>query len=192
MWSVADLANSPRPLADAARTFAGSIGARGMALAAMISTFGWLTGAFITLPRLIFALAERGDFPARISVVHPRFRTPHVAIVLWALALLALCIYGSFIWNALLAAVARLVTYAATCLALIQLRRRNPNAVAWRAPFGNLLALLGVGLCVVLAARMTGSHAVAMAAVALIGIANWLAVRTRGQPPPIEIAPKPI
>lgn len=177
MWSVADLAKSPRPLADAARNFAGPAGAGAMAVAAMVSVYGWLSGAFITVPRLMYALAERGDFPRRLAAVHARFRTPHVAIVLSALVLLALSIYGSFIWNALLAAVARLVTYAATCLALIQLRRRHPQDEAWRAPAGRWFAFVGIGLCGVLVLRMNWSHAISMTLVAVVGTINWVAVR---------------
>jgi basic amino acid/polyamine antiporter, APA family len=179
MWSVADLASSPRPLADAARAFGGSGAAAAMAIAAMLSAYGWASGAFITLPRLIFALAERGDFPRQLAAVHARFRTPHVAIVFWAVALLALSIYGTFMWNALLAAVARLVTWGMVCAALIQLRRRNPQADAWRAPAGNLLAVLGLGFCIVLVLSMTTSHAISMAAVAVIAATNWLFVRAR-------------
>ena len=74
---------------------------------------------------------------------------PHLAPETSVLVL-GLGIYGSFIWNAILAGVARLVTYAATCLALIQLRRQRPQADRWRAP-----------------------------AVAVIGTANWLVVRSR-------------
>ena len=55
-----------------------------MAIAAVLSAIGWSSGAFVTLPRLIFALGERGDFPRIFAHVHPRFRTPHVAIVCWA------------------------------------------------------------------------------------------------------------
>jgi basic amino acid/polyamine antiporter, APA family len=179
MWAVPDLANSARPLADATRTFAGPAGAGAMAIAAILSTFGWLSGAFVTLPRLLYALAEGGDFPTPLARVHPRYRTPYVAILLWAVCLLALGIYGSFIWNALLAAVARLATYAVTCVALIQLRRRQPHADAWRAPAGYVLALLGITFCVVLALSMTAAHLAVMLSVAAVATVNWLIVRTR-------------
>jgi hypothetical protein len=32
-----------------------------------------------------FALAERGDFPSRLTRVHPRFRTPYISILVFAL-----------------------------------------------------------------------------------------------------------
>jgi APA family basic amino acid/polyamine antiporter len=183
MWAVPDLAGSARPLADAARIFAGPIGAALMACAALLSAYGWLSGAFVTLPRLIFALGERGDFPRPLGAVHPTFRTPHIAILLWAAAMLALAIYGSFIWNAILAGVARIVTYAVTCGALIQLRRKNPRADAWRAPGGVVLALAGFAFCFWLGTRMTGTHAAIMGVVAVIGTVNWLVVRTRREVP---------
>ena len=182
MWSVPDLANSPRPLADAARSFAGERGAQAISIGALLSTFGWLGGAFVTMPRLVFALAERGDFPRVFAAIHPRFRSPHFAIILWAVVILALGIYGSFIWNAILSGVARLVTYAVTCAVLLQLRRRSPQADAWRAPAGPLLALLGFGFCVVLALRMTATHAAVLGVVVAVASANWLAVRNRSTP----------
>jgi amino acid transporter len=181
MQAVPDLATSTRPLADAARAFAGAGGAAAMAIAAMLSTYGWLSAASVTAPRLLYALGERGDFPHVFRAVHPRFRSPHLAIVLWAMFVLALAIYGSFIWNAMLAGVARLVTYAATCLALIQLRRRSPDADRWRAPGGFVLAIIGILFCAVLTLSMTNIHIIIMAAVAVVGTINWLVVR-RGAP----------
>src|SRR4030095_10062580 len=70
MWAVPDLATSARPLADAARSFAGTGGAAAMAVAAMVSAYGWLSGAFVTMPRLIYALGERGDIPSAFGAVH--------------------------------------------------------------------------------------------------------------------------
>jgi APA family basic amino acid/polyamine antiporter len=182
MWAVPNLASAERPLADAARSFAGTTGAGAMALAAMLSAYGWLSAAFVAMPRLLYALGERGDFPRAFAAVHPRFRSPHLAIFLWAVLVLGLAIYGSFIWNAILAGVARLVTYAATCVALIQLRRKRPQADRWRAPAGNLLAVIGIVFCVGLALRMNATHSALMAAVAVIGTANWLFVRSRRKP----------
>jgi amino acid transporter len=182
MWAVPELASAERPLADAARSFAGTAGAAAMAIAAMLSAYGWLSAAFVAMPRLVYALGERGDFPRAFGAVHPRFRSPHLAILLWAMLVLGLAIYGSFIWNAILAGVARLVTYAATCVALLQLRRKRPQADRWRAPAGNLLAVIGIVYCAGLAVRMNATHATLMAAVAIIGTANWLVVRSH--PPP--------
>lgn len=179
MWSVPNLTQSTRPLADAARTWAGTWGAGAMAIAALISTYGWASSAFVTIPRLMFALGERGDFPRALASVHPRFRTPHIAILFWALLVIALAVYGNFIWNAALAGVARLVTYAVTCIVLIRLRQKKPTADRWRAPAGPVLAIIGIAFCAVLTRTLTIDHAAVMGAVGVIAAANWFAVRGR-------------
>jgi basic amino acid/polyamine antiporter, APA family len=179
MWSVPDLAHSERPLADAARVFAGSIGAQAISLGAVLSTLGGLCAAVITAPRLVYALGERGDFPRIFAAVHSRFRTPYVSILVWAACVLVLALWGSFIWNAVLSVAARLVTYAMSCGALIQMRRSQPNADVWRAPAGRLLAVLGFGFCVLLVVRMNSVHALIVAGVSAVAMANWLAVRSR-------------
>lgn len=187
MWSVADLGRSERPLADAARVFAGPAGAMTIALGATLSTLGGLCAAVITAPRLAYALGERGDFPRLLGAVHPRYRTPYVAILLWGALALGLALWGNFLWNAVLSIAARLVTYGVSCCALIQLRRRQPEAEAWRAPAGPLLAVLGLGFCVLLVMRLNITQAVIVWCVAAVATANWLAVRCRQ---PTVVAPK--
>ncbi|MGH6628857.1 MAG: APC family permease, partial [Burkholderiales bacterium] len=178
MWTVPDLAHSERPLADAARAFAGPGGAAAIAAGALISACGWLSVQFVSAPRLTYALAERGDFPPVFAAVHPRFRTPYISILLYTVLVLVLSLSGSFIWNVFLSVAARLVTYAATCVALIRRRRLQPAADAWRAPAGNLLALLGIAFCALLISRLTAAHAGIVAIVAVVATANWLAVRS--------------
>jgi amino acid transporter len=179
MRALPDLVHSERPLADAARVFAGRGGAAVIAIGALLSTYGWLCGALVGVPRLTYALAERGDFPRVFAQVHPRFRTPHVSILLWAVLVLALALWGNFIWNAILSVAARLVTYAVACGALLRLRRMRPQADAWRAPAGVLLAVLGIAFCGLLIARMNADHARIVAIVAAVGLVNWFAARAR-------------
>ncbi|MEY2881429.1 MAG: hypothetical protein RLZZ15_3809 [Verrucomicrobiota bacterium] len=177
--ALPDLAASKRPLADAARVFAGPAGATVIAIGAMLSILGWLAAQLLSAPRLTFALAERGDFPAPFARVHPRFATPHVSIVVWAALALALAIQGNFVWNAVLSVAARLVIYALSGAALLALRRRDPAADAWRAPAGNLLAWFAIAFGALLVSRMGRDHAIIVAGVGLAAAGNWLAVRGR-------------
>ncbi|MSU49338.1 MAG: APC family permease [Opitutus sp.] len=177
MWSLPGLATSERPLADAARVFAGDGGARMIAIGATLSTLGALCGGIVTAPRMIYALGERGDFPKIFAAVHPRYRTPYVSIIFWAVLVLGLALWGNFLWNAVLSVSARLVSYGMTCAALIQMRRRHPTAGAWRAPAGNWVALIGIAFCALLATSLTPTHAAIMAIVALVALINWRRVR---------------
>lgn len=182
MRTVPGLAGSERPLADAARTLLGPFGAGFIAVGAMVSTSGYLSAQLVGVPRQTYAMAERGDFPKSFGAVHPRFRTPYVSILVWGVLVLALALYGNFLWNAIISAGARLMTYAVACAALIRLRRLRPQADAFRLPAGRLVALAGIALCLVLVWQMNAAHAVVIGLIATIGTLNWLAVRRT--PPP--------
>jgi basic amino acid/polyamine antiporter, APA family len=163
-----------RPVAEAARVFMGGPGASLIALLVLFSTFGNLALQFLASPRLLFAFGEHGDFPRVLARVHPKYRTPHVAVLLHAALVCAFAIFGSFIWNAILSAVARLVTYAVVCAAVLALRRRDPNASRPRLPGGQLMAIVGLAFSVVLVTQMEAAHAAIAASVTLAATVNWL------------------
>src|SRR6185436_1614429 len=99
-------------------------------------------------PRVLYSIAERRELPGVFARVHPRFRTPHVAIVCYATLALALALYGSFEWNATLSAIVRLVTYGLTCVALVVFRRRPdapPAGFRLPLPVAAAAVLGGVG-----------------------------------------------
>ncbi|MBA4135942.1 MAG: amino acid transporter [Opitutus sp.] len=179
MRTVPDLANSQRPLADAARSLVGPIGAGLIAIGAMVSTSGYLSAQLIGVPRLTFALAQRGDFPAAFGAVHERFRTPHVSILVWGVLTFLLALLGNFIWNVSLSGAARLLTYGLACAALIRLRRLRPDAPAFRLPAGVLVAAAGLAICLVMVRFIDFSYAWVIALVAFVAAANWWTVRAR-------------
>ena len=180
MRTVPNLAGSELPFADAVRSYAGETGAKIIALGVMLSAFGTVAAAFITTPRLMFALAERGDFPAVFAAVHPRFRTPHWSVVIWGIFVIALALPGGFLWSAVLSVASRLITYGLMCVALIRLRQKTPHADAWRAPFGRTLAVLGILFCLALATTFQSDHGLIVAAVGAIATLNWAVMRRRG------------
>jgi amino acid transporter len=148
---VPALGASPRPLADAAAAIAGPPGASLIAVGVLLSTAGYVFGAGLIVPRIAFALADGGQFPAALARIHPTFRAPWVAIVAhgvitWALAL-GLTFFSLVVVNVL----ARLVVIGVTCAAVLHLRRQGGAAHGYRAP-GGLLApvagLLAVGVLV--------------------------------------------
>ena len=166
-------AHSQRPLADAARVMMGQGGAALISIGALISVYGYLSANLLGVPRGVFALAERGDFPRSFAAIHPRFRTPYLSI-------LAIALFGSCAWNVTLSAVARLFYYAAVCAAVPVLRRRQPGAATFRLPGGALLPALGVLICLVLLSRVDFSKSVILLTVIAAATVNWLLVRGRG------------
>jgi amino acid transporter len=179
MTALPDAAGHSRPVAEAARVFLGPVGATCIAVGALISMFGYLSGQFVSVPRLMYALGEHGDFPATLTAIHGTFRTPHVSIAVYAWLVWVLALYGSFTWNVVLSAVARLLTYGVVCAALLRLRRRDPLADAFRLPGGTLAALGGLGFCVLMLLQMNGEHLVILTLVSVIAAVNWAATRSR-------------
>ena len=174
---LSDPAHSSRPLADVARIVMGRGGAALIAVGALVSIYGYLSGNMLAVPRITFALAERGDFPAWFAAVDARFRTPYVSIFVFAALVWVLAEFGSFVGNATLSAGARLFYYGLVCAALPVLRKRQPDAAAYRVPSGMFLAGLGVLLCLGLLTRIDFSKSLILMVTMAVALANWLLVR---------------
>ena len=180
-----DPAHSERPLADVARIVFGNGGAAFVSVGALVSVVGYLSANILGVPRITFALAENGDFPSIFAAIHPRFRTPYVSILAFALLSWLLALLGSFTWNATLSAVARLLYYGLVCAALPVLRRKQPGAAMFRLPAGTLFAVLGAGICAVLITGVNLSGSLILLATALVAMLNWLLVRNRRSGEPV-------
>ncbi|MEO7510593.1 MAG: APC family permease [Gemmatimonadaceae bacterium] len=80
--------------------------------------------------RLMFAWAEDGIFPRAVAAVHPRWHTPHVAIVCSAvmasLGILGSHLAGDFFLGIDILVTAMLVNFMLMCLAVITLPGRSP------------------------------------------------------------------
>ena len=175
--TVPNLAHSPRPLADAARNTLGHAGALLIAVGALISVFGNLTGNLLGVPRITFALAEQGDFPVFFAAVHPRYRTPYVSIFAFALLLWIFALVGNFTWNVGLSAVGRLFYYGAVCIAVPVLRKKFPGQAQVRLPGGLWLAGVGLVICLVLLTQVNRGGLLILLATSTVAILNWLLVR---------------
>ena len=174
MGVLANSAAGDRPLAAAAHVFMGGVGTSFITLGALLSVYGYLASMILNTPRLTFALAEQGDFPKVFAAIHRRFRTPYVSIVVFAVLLWVLAFTGSFQWNVVLSAVARLFYYGIVCAALIVLRRRAPSEARFRLPGGPVLAVIGIGMCMVFLTAMQRGAFYVLAVVTLIALLNWL------------------
>lgn len=123
-----DLANpvyKDAPLAESAARFLGQIGRTILLAGATISAFGFVTSDILSSPRMIFAFGRDGALPQFFARVHPRFRTPDVAIITYALLAFALSISGTFEKLAVLSNVAVLLMYLLCCAACWVLIAKN-------------------------------------------------------------------
>jgi APA family basic amino acid/polyamine antiporter len=175
--TLANPGGTERPLAEAARQIFGSGAAAAIAGGALVSIYGYLGANMLHTPRLTFALAERGDFPRFFAAVHPKFRTPHVSILVYTAMLLSFTLAGNFRWNITLSAVARLLTYSSFAAALLVLRRKQPEADAFRLRAGTLIAILTLFFCAILFLQTPMRNLSVVLVTIAIATVNWLVVR---------------
>jgi len=148
LGTLPTLTSSRTPLADAATLFMGAAGGFMLTAGAAVSMTGNNVGAALSGSRLLFALAEQGDLPGVLGRVHHVYRTPWIAVILTSTVTLALALTGSFALLAAGSAIARLVVYAGTCVAVLALRGRRAGAgvppATFRVPGGPTVPMLGV------------------------------------------------
>ena len=175
------IAGNRTPLASAGREFLGAAGGAIIAAGAILSTSGSYSALGLVGPRILYAFAEGGQLPAALARVHPRYRTPHVAVIVFAVVAWAAALYENFAALAMVSAIARLLFSAATCLAVPVLRRKLPDAPRkFKLPLGPAIPLLAAILSVWLLTGMSRSQSIAGAAALLAGAVFYFIFRKSG------------
>jgi amino acid transporter len=178
IYTLANPGATTKPAVDAARQFLGPVGVSLVAAGTLVSVYGYLSANMLHTPRVTFAMGERGDFPAFFAAIHPRFRTPHISIVAFAVLLIAFSVLGDFRWNATLSAVARLFMYGAVAAALPALRRqRRPGDAAFRLRGGHAFALAALAFTALLLTTVRWREGSVILATVGIATANWFWAR---------------
>lgn len=145
---------SVEPLATVAQQIAGTGGRTLLRAGLAISILGLLSGRLLNAPRAFFRIAQDGMLPAALARVHPRFRTPWLAIFTVAALMFLAALTGRFQQLAVLSSVSFLSLYLGVCLAALRLRSTRPQLPgAFRAPGGPVAGLLGVAIVLWLLAQ---------------------------------------
>ena len=155
------------PLGEALRRVLGAPGQALMVAGAMVSMLGYASGDMLSSPRLLFAFGRDGLLPPRFAQVHVRYRTPHLAIGVYAVLVAALALIDSFGVLTLLSNIATLSLYLLCCAGAWELDRRDVRSggVPFRAPGGAAVPVLACGAIVWLLSHATWQEIAAEAAV---------------------------
>ena len=103
-------------------------GAQFVALTVVLSTFGCNAAAILAGSRLLFAMASDGVFLPAARSVHPRYRTPHVAIVALTAWSAVLALSGTYEQLFTYVMFISILFSVAGGLALFRLRRTMPES----------------------------------------------------------------
>jgi basic amino acid/polyamine antiporter, APA family len=99
-----------------------------MAAAIMISTFGCNNGLILSGARVYYAMARDDLFFQSAGVLHPRYKTPAVALIVQAVWTSILCLSGTYTQLLNFVIFAALVFYGLTAVGLFALRAKRPTA----------------------------------------------------------------
>jgi APA family basic amino acid/polyamine antiporter len=187
--TLPELAKSEKPLADAAAAFMGNIGGAFIAAGALISIVGNLNASLLGGSRILYAMGERSELPSLISIIHPKFKTPYISILINVAVILVLTIQSSFLSALAIATITRLIVYATTCLSLPVFRYRSGiPAPHFRVPLGMLAAILSLVLIVWLLVNVDfATDGIRILIVAAVGLIMYGGVKLFGK----RTAPSP-
>src|SRR6266404_5995459 len=154
------VATAERPASEAVALVLGRTGAGLVSAAMAISMLVTLNGTIMSGARVPFAMARDGYFFKSLAEIHPRFRTPSIALIVQcALAIILLLLGGNFRQFFSLAIFAEWLFYMIAGSTVFVFRRREPNAFrpyrVWGYPV--VPALFVVAATVLLFYTFTGN-----------------------------------
>jgi APA family basic amino acid/polyamine antiporter len=140
---IHEMPGTPRIAAEVARTVLGPIGASLVVIGIMASMFGTTNGQLLTGPRSLYAAGVDGAFSTKFGAVHPKFRSPYIAILTLGIWGAVLTLSGTYDQLTTYVVFGSWGFYALTALSVIVLRKKMPDAQrpykAWGYPYATLL-----------------------------------------------------
>ena len=153
------MAVSPLVASDVMVRLVGPIGSSLVAALVCVSTFGALNAVTMAIPRVFWAMADDGLFFRSVAAVHPRYRTPHVAILAMAVLAIVYMIFHTFEQLIEAFILASLPFWALSVASVIVLRRREPaRPRAYRTPGYPIVPLVFVTVMLALVLNSLREH----------------------------------
>jgi APA family basic amino acid/polyamine antiporter len=187
---MSELSGTTLPAADAAKIIAGAHGRDLITILSVISLVPLLNAVMMMGARVVFAMGRDGLFWSRTSTVNAR-GTPDVATLLTTVVALGLIATGTFQRLAAMTSFFLMANYCLCCLALIILRRREPELRrpyrAWGYPWSAWMVVIGSVIFLIamlIGDSFNGLAALGLLAVGLLGRVIDLRVRARCQRTP--------
>ena len=132
------------PVTEVATRLFGSVGITIVVLGIAVSMLGGLGGSMLSIPRLAFAGAKNGIYPHLMSNVHPDFKTPYWAIIVYASFGCILAIVGGLKQLVILSSATALFIYLGVVFSTIKLRyqKNESSEKTFVTPGGLLVPIL--------------------------------------------------
>ncbi len=134
------------PLVEVGKRMFGPIGATVVLVGAAFSMFGNISGMILNMPRVLFAAArDKVLLPHSLANIHPKFSTPHISIVVYALIGFIFSVTGEFKQLAILSSASYLLIYLGVVLAVIRFRNKSiGDEPTYKIPGGIIIPAISV------------------------------------------------
>ena len=162
----AELANNTEaPLVAVATEVFGEWGGKMLVAAVVMSIYSTLSGDMLGGPRIIFASARDDNLPRFLGKVHPKYKTPHAAIMFFAIVVGVFAVSGTFKYLAVVATGSLLLVDLGVCLAVLRFRHRDglPKDGEFKLPLGPIIPLLSCAIVGWLLLQVPPNEAVSIA-----------------------------
>jgi amino acid transporter len=182
---LTEMAASPLVAADVAVRLVGPAGSALVAALVCVSTFGALNAVMMAIPRVFWAMADDGLFFRFVAAVHPRYRTPHMAVT--AMAVLGVVYLALQSFEQLIEAfiLASLPFWGLSVASVFVFRRRRPDGPrVYRTPGYPLVPFLFVTAMAMLLVNSLYAHpeaTVTTLCAVLAGVPLYYWWRSRGR-----------
>jgi amino acid transporter len=136
-WKV--FGNFEAPLAYLGTAHYGSLGGDVFTILVYMSIIGSVAGWIVSAPRLILSMAEDKLLPQQLASIHPKYFTPHKAIIFQIIITSILVVVGAASYAVLLEMLLPFLIfmYSVVLIALVVLRFKKPEIKRYyKVPFG--------------------------------------------------------
>ncbi|HLO47786.1 MAG TPA: amino acid permease [Kamptonema sp.] len=125
--------------------------------------------------RILYALATDGLLPAKIAAIHPKFKTPYVAIILSGIVAIFLAGLLPISLLAELVSIGTLMAFGIVCIGVLILRQTQPDLHRpFKTPLVPLVPVLGVLICGVQMLSLSGATWLRLVVWVVIGLVIYL------------------
>ena len=187
VFPAAKMAESGRIAADVMEAAVGPVGASVVALIILMSMTGTANGHILTTPRIFYAMAKDGLFFKSVARVHPRYLTPHVAIIMLASWAALLSLSGTFEQLYSYVIFGFWIFMGLTVAGVMILRRKRPGLArpyrTWGYPVTPILFILSSVFLTVNSLIQTFWNSFIGLALIAIGIPVYFVWKSRGKAP---------
>jgi APA family basic amino acid/polyamine antiporter len=123
-----EVAGSQAPLLTAAQHFMGPLAKPVIVAAATLSLAKSLNGAYLVFSRILLAMSRGGELPAALATLHPKWGTPHIALItVFVLCAAGLLLPSSLTFLFLAVSLPILFKYGSVCLSAIRMLTLRPD-----------------------------------------------------------------